>query len=102
MDATHVSDRLFGRGCRLPVAAWIAANEKGRFFQSEPPRFGATSLSNIREELERLSELGMLEVERPDDAHKVFYVRTDSPLWRIVDVAVEVTGLRWDGPMLHT
>jgi hypothetical protein len=101
MDATHVSDRLFGRPCRLPVAAWIIAHDKGRFFQSEPPRFGKTSGSNIAQELERFAQLGMLDVERPDDSNKVYYVRTDSPLWRIIEVAVEVTGLRWEGPTLH-
>lgn len=102
MDATHVSDRLFGRPCRLPVAAWILANEKGRFYQSEPPRFGTTSESNIRDELKRFAALGMLDVERPDDSTKIYYVRTDSPLWRIVELAVEITGIRWDGSTLHT
>jgi hypothetical protein len=102
VDATHVSERLFGRSCRLPLAAWIVSNEKGRFFQSEPPRFGTTSASNICQELSRLSELGMLDIERQDDANKVYYVRTDSPLWRIIETAVEVTGLGWDGSTLRT
>jgi hypothetical protein len=100
VDPTRVSDRLFGRGCRLPLAAWIATNEKGVFYQGEPPRFGTTSQSNIRQELQRLVEIGMLDVEQRDDSRRVYYVRTDSSLWRIVDVAVEVTGIRWDGSKL--
>jgi hypothetical protein len=33
---------------------------------------------------------GMLEEERPDDARRVYYERTDSPLWRIIDAAAGV------------
>jgi len=32
----------------------------------------------------------MLEVERPDDSAKVYYVRTSSPLWQIIETAVHV------------
>jgi hypothetical protein len=94
-DATRVSEQLFGRGCRLAVALWALVHEKGRFYQSEPPKFGSTTPSNIREELARLVELGMLDVERPPDTKKVYYVRTRSPLWRIVAEAAAVVGLKW-------
>lgn len=95
MDATRVSDRLFGRGCRLPLAAWVAQHPKGRFFQSEAPTFGTTSRSNVNQELQRLLELGMLEVERPDETKKVFYVRSKSPLWDVVRLAAEILQLTW-------
>jgi hypothetical protein len=94
VDATRVSDRLFGRGCRLPIAAWVRTHDK-RFTQSRPPTFGSTSRSNIREELSRFVELGMLHEDRPGDG-KVWYEMTDSPLWSIVQVAVDATGLRWE------
>lgn len=93
MDATRVSDRLFGRGCRLPVAAWVLSYDK-RFVQSRPPVFGTTSRSNINQELARLVELEMLLEERPGDG-KVWYEMTGSPLWQIVQVAVEVTQIEW-------
>ncbi len=87
MDATRVSHLLFGRACRLPIALWILEHPKGRFFQSELPVFGTTSRSNIRDELHRFVEAGLLSEERPDDQNKVWYERSDSALWRVVEAA---------------
>ena len=58
--------------------------------------FGTTSRSNIIEELQRLRELGMLCEERPEDTNRVYYVRTASPLWDVVELAAETIGLRWE------
>jgi hypothetical protein len=33
-------------------------------------------------------ELGMLDVERPEDSRRIYYVRTNSPLWDIIASAV--------------
>jgi hypothetical protein len=33
---------------------------------------------------------GMLEEERRDDARRVYYERTDSPLWKIIEAAADV------------
>ena len=93
MEPTRVSDLLFGRGCRLPVAAWVLAHDK-RFHQSRPPTFGSTSRSNVREELERLVRAGMLHRDEPGDG-RVWYEQTDSPLWEVVETAVRVTALHW-------
>ena len=41
-------------------------------------------------ELGRLVRLGMLEEARPDDSRRVYYERTDSPLWKIIQAAAEV------------
>ena len=41
-------------------------------------------------ELSRLVRLGMLEEERRDDARRVYYDRTDSPLWTIIQAAADV------------
>lgn len=60
------------------------------------PLFGTTSRSNVINELQRLIELDMLREERPEDTNRVYYVRTQSPLWGIVEVASEIIGLRWD------
>jgi hypothetical protein len=98
VDATQVSDRLFGRGCRLPIAAWVLAHDK-RFMQSRPPTFGRTSRSNVTQELARLVDVGMLYEERPDDG-KVWYEMTGSPLWKVIGAAVEATGLSWQDDRL--
>ena len=90
MDPTRVSELLFGRRCRLGIAIWVLQHPKGRFYQSEPPaaQFGA-SPSNVRDELKRLVDLGMLDVERPEDSARIYYVRTNSPLWEIIGAATE-------------
>jgi hypothetical protein len=46
----------------------------------------------LGDELGRLVRLGMLDEERPDDARRVYYNRTDSPLWEIIQAASEVLG----------
>lgn len=89
MDATRVSELLFGRKCRLAVAAWVLQHPKGRFFQSEPRDIEHASTSNIVDELSRLVQLGMLDIERPEESRRVYYVRTNSPLWDIVTAALE-------------
>ena len=96
MDATRASELLFGRKCRLAVAAWVLQHPKGRFFQSEPRGIGHASPSNVLEELNRLVRLGMLEVERPDDSRRVYYVRTNSRLWDIIATAIEAIGADLD------
>lgn len=84
MEVTRLSDVLFGRSCRVPLAIWIMDHPKGRFFQSEAPRevIGPTA---ARQELARFVEIGLVEVERPDGDKRVFYVRTNSPLWQIIE-----------------
>ena len=99
MDATRVSKYLFGRPCRLPVAAWVLQHDK-RFHQSALPAFGTTSASNIAEELRRLVEAGMLTREEPGDG-RVYYEMTKSRLWEVVELAVRVTGIRWEDGRLH-
>jgi hypothetical protein len=95
LDAREVGKELFGRRDRLPLLLWIAAQDKPRFFQSQPPREVIVQ-SAIKDELERLIRLGMLVEERPDEGRRVYYVRTDSPLWKIVDVAAEVMTGSWN------
>lgn len=92
MDVDTVGRELFGRPCRLALALWIAGHHKPRFYQSQPPR-EVILQSDLAKELGRLVRLGMLEEERPDDARRVYYVRTDSPLWKIVEAAAEAIDL---------
>ena len=89
MDAGRISAELFGRSCRLPIAMWIQRRDKPRFYQSEPPRELGTPTA-IRQELARLTRAGMLAEERPDSENRVYYVRTDSAWWTIIEVASEI------------
>jgi hypothetical protein len=91
LDVDQVGKLLFGRPCRLALALWIVQHAKGRFYQSEPPR-EVIRQSDLADELSRLVRLGMLEEERRDDARRIYYERTDSPLWSIIEAAADVIG----------
>ena len=86
MDVDEVGRLLFGRPCRLALALWIARHDKPRFYQSEPPR-EVILQSDLAKELSRFVRLGMLEEERRDDSRRVYYERTGSPLWNIIQAA---------------
>jgi hypothetical protein len=88
LDAREVGGQLFGRACRLTLALWIV-RYKPRFYQSEPPR-EVIQQSAVAGEADRLVRLGMLEEQRPDDSRRVYYERTDSPLWKIIEAAADV------------
>ena len=89
MEIERVSDRLFGRSCRLPLLFWILEHPKDRIYQSEPPE-SIAGRTAIRQELARLTEAGLLDEERPDGDARVYYVRTASPLWEVVRAAAVV------------
>jgi len=84
-----VGKLLFGRPCRLALALWIVRHDKPRFYQSEPPR-DVILQGDLANELGRLVSLGMLVEERRDDARRVYYERTGSPLWKIIEAAADV------------
>ena len=88
VDAREVGKELFGRPCRLPLALWILSRPKSRFYQSEPPR-EVINQSDLAKELSRLVRLDMLAEERPDDGRRVYYERTTSPLWKIIEAAAD-------------
>lgn len=89
MDVDEVGKVLFGRPCRLTLALWIVQHDKARFYQSEPPR-DVILQGDVAKELGKLVRLGMLIEERPDDVRRVYYERTDSPLWKIFEAAADV------------
>jgi hypothetical protein len=49
---------------------------------------------DLARELSRLVRLGMLEEDRRDGDRRVWYERTDSPLWKIIEAAADVLGPR--------
>jgi hypothetical protein len=89
LDVDEVGKLLFGRPCRLALALWIVRHDKPRFYQSEPPR-EVILQGDAAKELGKLVRLGMLDEERPDDARRVYYNRTGSPLWKIIEAAAEI------------
>jgi hypothetical protein len=88
VDVEEVGKLLFGRPCRIALALWIVGRDKPRFFQSEPPR-EVILQGDLGKELHRLVRLGMLEEERPDGDRRVWYTRTSSKLWKIIEAAAE-------------
>jgi len=79
---------LFGRQVRLELLLWIQVREDPSFFQGEPATELPAPQSAVREELEKLVELGMLfRQERHPGSRRLYYSRTDSPLWAIVEAA---------------
>jgi hypothetical protein len=93
VDVDEVGKQLFGRPCRLALALWIIRHDKPRFYQSEPPR-EVILQGDLARELSRLVRLGMLEEDRRDGDRRVWYERTDSPLWKIIQAAADVLGPR--------
>jgi hypothetical protein len=91
LDVNEVGKQLFGRPCRLALALWIVGHYKPDFYQSEPPR-EVILQGSASDELGRLVRLGMLEVQRRDDTRRVYYERTGSPLWKIIQAAADVMG----------
>jgi hypothetical protein len=91
LDVDEVGRLLFGRPCRLALALWIVRHDKPRFYQSEPPR-DVILQGDAAKELGKLVSLGMLLEERRDDARRVYYERTGSPLWKIFEAAAAVLG----------
>jgi hypothetical protein len=90
LDAQHVGKGLFGNPTRLRLALWVLRHDK-QFFQSEPPRWVGVP-NAIRQELDKLRDLGMIVRQRPPGENRVYYERTDSTLWEIIDVADRVLG----------
>jgi hypothetical protein len=88
MQVDRVGELLFGRKGRLRLALWIVRRDKPTFFQSEPPR-EVDVPSAVRQELGRLVDLGMLAEDRPDGDRRIYYTRTDSSLWKIIEAASE-------------
>jgi hypothetical protein len=89
VDADEVGREMFGRRCRLGLALWIQRREQPRFYQSEPPK-DVINQSDAAKELARLVRLGMLTEERSEAERRVYYVRTENPLWRIIATTAEV------------
>lgn len=89
-DVQHVGKALFGNPTRLKLALWIRRHDK-RFFQSEPPRWVGVPTA-LRLELDKLLDLDMIVRQQPPGENRVYYERTDSVLWEIIDAADRVLG----------
>lgn len=91
-ELERVGHELFGRAARLLVASAIAQREETLFFQGELALELRLPQSNVREELERLVRLGMIEdVPRESGSSRRYYRRVSHPLWDVVHAAVAAT-----------
>jgi hypothetical protein len=75
-----VGKQHYVRPCRLALALLKIRRDKPRVYKSEPPR-EVILQGDLARELSRLVRLGMLEEDRRDGDRRVWYERTDSPLW---------------------
>ncbi|MBE1577653.1 hypothetical protein ACFORH_10745 [Amycolatopsis roodepoortensis] len=91
MDTDELGHLLFGRSCRLRLALWILTYPKPRFYQSEPPD-EVISQSAAGAELSRLVTLGMLTVSDSKEQRRIYYQRTDSSLWAVIDAVRQWQG----------
>lgn len=100
MDLDTLSDRLFGRRLRLAVALWIWREADDAFYQQQLARELQLPQSNVRDELhDRLIPLGMIQpVPRVSGDRRQYYIRTASPLWRIIEAVNEVAGSASQAP----
>jgi hypothetical protein len=84
-DARTQAKDLFGSPTRLYLLLWIRDRDKA-FFQSEPPRSVGVP-NQIRQELQRLERLGMIQASSNPDSSRIYYDKRPSPLWDIVVAA---------------
>ena len=90
-DVKKVGKLLFGRSLRLQLALWIVHRDELTFYQSEPAAAVGVSTSNVIEELDRLARLGMIQaVAKLAGERRQYYLRTDSPLWQVIESAGRV------------
>lgn len=91
MDERTVGKELFGRWVRLAVARW-ALHQETAFFQTEAASAVGHPLTAVRQELERLVSLEMLQRVAVPSERRVYYTRIESPLWEVIRVTDGVLG----------
>jgi DNA-binding transcriptional ArsR family regulator len=86
---SRIGRLLFGRSARLAVAAWIHGRDDPVFYQAEVVSGTGLPQSNIREELDRLVDLGMVSsLPRYRGSRRRYYTRQEHMLWAVVRAAV--------------
>lgn len=86
METGELGRLLFGRPCRLKLALWILDHPQRSFYQSEPPS-SVIPQSAVGAELRRLALLGMLTESRDKQQRRIYYHRTESVFWSIIEAA---------------
>src|SRR5260370_8836569 len=86
----RVGDQVVGRGVRVRLASWMLARGERKFYQSEAVSEVEGGISNIRDELARFVDLGMVvDVPPTPNDRRRYYRRTNSQLWDAIQVAVD-------------
>lgn len=88
MDERTLGKELFGRWVRLAVARWALHHDS--FFQGEAAEAIGYPPSAVRQELDRLVHLGMLQRVSPEGSRRVYYVHVASPVWEIIRATDQV------------
>lgn len=88
MDADLVGAELFGRSARLRLALWVLARDS-KFWQQQAADEMGIKTQYLKTELVHLLKLGMIDLVERDDPgeRRVFYVRVEHPLWRVIEAA---------------
>lgn len=88
-DLEELSEYLFGRTMRLPVARVILEDDEGIIFQSAIAESTGYKATYVKQEMVRLERLGMIR-RLPDTpgSRRHYYVRIEGPLWTVVRSAV--------------
>jgi predicted ArsR family transcriptional regulator len=87
MDLDELGHNLFGRRLRLRVALWVQNAPSDVFSLSEAADGVGYSPSGVRQELDRLERLGMIDRYPYSGVGRAYYGRSQSPLWRVVAAA---------------
>lgn len=96
MEIDEVSHLLFGRGIRLPLAAWVLETaNSGPFYQQQAADGIGAKAQYLRPELQHLCDLGMIEQQdkAPGQIRQMYTVDAEHPLWAIITTAVDSVAL---------
>ena len=86
MDVKELGKGLFGRSLRLQVALWALQQEGSSFYVTQVAQGVDYCASGVSVELSRLAGLGLLTPIADSGSRRLYYIRTDSPLWGVFEV----------------
>ena len=99
MDLALLSDVLFGRSMRLPIAIFVLEKESGLVYPLEIAEELGHKPTYVAQELGRLASIGMVTELPKGDSRRRYFQRLDHPYWRIIKIA---KGAASDAPQERT
>jgi hypothetical protein len=108
MTSENLSEHLFGRRMRLPIALYVYNKPDGLVYLAEVAQATGYPASNVREELGRLVRAGMLlAFPQGRQDRRRYYQRINSRAWDVIRAAALVvqatpsTSVPLDSPNSH-